>query len=187
MKIEHSKQFTVIHRILHWMIALFMVILFITGFLRMKWMGKRTVIGAIEQNIPNTITQEQKLSIAKAILSPMWHWHQRAAYAMLILFAIRIIYMIIKGIRFPNPFKKGINIKECLQGSVYLVFYIFIAIFIITGFYLKWGDGALKECMETIHKWAVYVFPVFIVLHLMGITISELSNKKGITSRMFGG
>ncbi|WP_419870464.1 cytochrome b/b6 domain-containing protein [Chryseobacterium sp. CT-SW4] len=187
MKTEDQKTFTAIHRILHWLIAVLMTVLFITGFLRMKWMGKRTILSAIEQHAPDVVTQEQKLSIAKTILSPMWHWHEWAAYGILVVFGIRIIYMILKGIRFPNPFQKGIPTKERLQGLIYIVFYIFIAVFVITGFYLKWGDGSLKKPMETVHKWALYVFPIFIVIHLLGIAIAELGSKKGIVSRMLGG
>ncbi|WP_292010505.1 cytochrome b/b6 domain-containing protein [Chryseobacterium sp.] len=187
MKKEISTRFPGVHRLLHWLIAISMTLLFITGFLRMKWMGKKTILNAIEQNVPNLISQEQKISIAKTILSPMWHWHEWAAYAMLFLFGLRIIYMILGGIRFPNPFKRSVPAKERLQGLIYIIFYIFIAVFIITGFYLKWGDGSLKKPMEAVHKWALYVFPIFIVIHLIGIVISELSSKKGITSRMLGG
>ena len=48
MKTENKNQFTVIHRILHWSVALLMSILFITGFLRMYWMSKKTIIDTVE-------------------------------------------------------------------------------------------------------------------------------------------
>ena len=95
--------------------------------------------------------------------------------------------MIVKGIKFPNPFLKNQSTKERLQGFTYLLFYLFIAVSIITGFYLKWIDGDWKEPMEAVHKWAIYWFPIFILLHFSGILLGELTDKKGIASKMIGG
>ncbi|SKC11195.1 Cytochrome b/b6/petB [Sphingobacterium nematocida] len=95
--------------------------------------------------------------------------------------------MLLKGTRFPNPFIGKQSIKERLQGMTYILFYLFVAIAAITGFYLKWGDGDLKEPMETVHKLAIYWFPIFILVYIAGIVIAELTGKKGITSKMIGG
>jgi cytochrome b561 len=187
MKQENAKQFTVIHRVLHWSIAVLMVILFITGFLRMEWMGKPSITNAINQSAPNVLNAQQKSGIAKSIMEPMWEWHEVAAYILLAAFVLRLIYMAAKGIRFPKPFSRNNVFKERLQGWIYIVFYAFVAVASITGFYLKWIDGNLKGIMETVHKWAIYWFPVFILMHLAGIVIAECTNKKGITSRMIGG
>ena len=48
MKTDIKIQFTLIHRILHWIMAFAMPVLFITGFLRMYWMNKKHIIGIIE-------------------------------------------------------------------------------------------------------------------------------------------
>lgn len=168
--------------------AILMSLLFITGFLRMKWMGKSTILKAIEQNTQDAnITRQQMSGITRSILSPMWQWHELAAYMMLAVLAARLIYMAVKGTRFPNPLGHNLGLKERLHGSVYWVFYMFVVIATITGFYLQWGNGSLKEPMETVHKWAIYWFPVFILLHLGGIWIAELTTQKGITSKMIGG
>ena len=188
MKIKN--QFTLIHRVLHWSAALLMLILFTTGFLRMYWMSKKTIINAVgtgmrSQNIYPE--KEQLIAIAKTIQEPMWQWHEYAAYIIFFAFLTRVVYMIIEGIKFPNPFVKDQSAKERSQGLIYIVFYLFVSISIITGFYLKWIDGDWKEPMETIHKWAIYWFPIFILLHFTGILIGELTNKKGIVSRMIRG
>ncbi len=188
MEEKSVKRYTMIHRGLHWLIAVLMFVLYITGFLRMQWMGKRAVLQAFEKNsLGETLSKEQMLDVARSILSPMWKWHELAAYIMLGAFAIKLVYMVIKGIRFPNPFSKNIALKERLQGFVYVLFYLFIGITTFTGFFLEWGGGSLKEPMEAIHKWALYLFPIFILLHLIGIWIAEITDKKGVTSRMIGG
>lgn len=150
-------------------------------------MGRKPIVAVIEQDAPGIMTKEQTMAIANDILNPMWQWHEYAAYIIVFFFLMRIAYMLLKGTRFPNPFIGKQSIKERLQGMTYILFYLFVAIAAITGFYLTWGDGDLKEPMETVHKLAIYWFPIFILVHIAGIVIAELTGKKGITSKMIGG
>lgn len=190
MKTALQNKFTASHRILHWSIALLMSVLFFTGFLRMYWMNKKAIISAIDTNLSNqniALEKDQLVPIAKSIQAPMWEWHELAAYIMAVAFILRILYVLFKGIQFPNPFAGNLFLKERLQGYVYLVFYVFVGVSTLTGFYLKWGDGTYKEPMEAAHKWAIYWFPIFIALHFIGILWAEQTHKKGITSKMIGG
>lgn len=182
-----QRKFTFLHRALHWIMALAMPVLFITGFLRMYWMSKDHIVTAIT-NKTSAIPKEQMASIVKTIREPMWQWHELFAHIMIFSFVARIIYMLIKGIRFPHPFKPHQSLKERFQGFTYVYFYLFVLISASTGiciekgFFPDWG-----EQIETIHKWGVYWFPIFIILHLAGVIIAELTGKKGITSKMIGG
>ena len=184
---EMSKKFTSLHRLLHWLMALALPILFITGFLRINWMNKNKMVSIIESKTA-AIPKELMTDIAKSIREPMWQWHVIFAYVMVFSFLARIIYMIVKGIRFPNPFKGNISLSERFQGFTYLYFYLFVFISAFTGacikqgFFPNWSDN-----LETIHKWGLYWFPIFIVLHFAGIVIAENSPKKGIASKMIGG
>lgn len=188
MTTKNKNRFTVIHRVLHWSIAILMFVLFITGFLRMYWMNKNHIVSIIENKTQNTLlSEEQMASIATSIREPMWQWHEYAAYIMFFVFSARVAYMFIKRIESPDPFVKNRSIKERAQKAIYLMLYFLIAVSIITGFYLKWVDGDWKEPMETVHKWAIYWFPIYILLHFAGILIGELTDKKGITSKMIGG
>lgn len=189
MKTKINLPFTSLHRLLHWALAGLMSVLFLTGFLRMYWMSKNTIIAAVEsatQRQQISMERESMLEIAKSILSPMWQWHELAAYLVLAAFAGRIVYMFLKGIRFPNPFSRQTNVKERLQGGTYMLFYLLVAVAAITGFYLKWESGEWKEPMEMLHKLAIYWLPAFLVLHFAGIWIAERLHK-GVSSRMIGG
>ncbi|SDL01461.1 Cytochrome b [Sphingobacterium mizutaii] len=182
-----QRKFSIFHRLLHWIMAFAMPVLFITGFLRMYWMGKNNIIPVLEKNVPG-ITKEQVSEIIKAIREPMWEWHELFAHIMIFSFLARIIYMLVKGIRFPNPFLKAQPLKERLQGLTYVYFYLFVLISAVTGICIEKGFfSQWKESIESIHKWGIYWFPIFVVLHLVGIFIAENSNKKGITSKMIGG
>ncbi|MDD3005022.1 cytochrome b/b6 domain-containing protein [Flavobacterium sp.] len=183
------KKFTIIHRLLHWLIAIAMFVLFITGFLRMYWMNKKGMVAIIESKTTSTPVAEEVLSdIASTIRQPMWEWHEIFANVMIVAFVARILYMLFKGIRFPNPFSRKIQFKERLQGFVYVYFYVFVFISAFTGICIenKFFD-AYHETIETVHKWGIYWFPIFIILHLAGIVLAEHTTKKGITSKMIGG
>lgn len=184
-----NKKFTVIHRLLHWLIALAMPVLFITGFLRMYWMNKNDMVAVIENKTSDTkLSKEVMTEIAKTIRAPMWEWHELFANVMIFAFITRILYMIFKGIRFPNPFNKKIVLKQRLQGFIYIYFYVFVFISAFTGICIQRGFfDAYHETIEMVHKWGIYWFPLFIILHLAGIAIIENSSKKGITSKMIGG
>lgn len=180
-------KFTPLHRFLHWLIAIAMSVLFFTGFLRMFWMNKHhmvSIIGSKTQALP----KEEMTEIAKAIREPMWEWHIIFAYVMIFAFLVRIIYLIAKGIKFPNPFSTKLPLKERLQGSIYLFFYAFVLISIVTGVFLKQGFfPEMKDSIETVHKLGIYWFPIFILLHIVGIIVAEYTNRKGISSEMISG
>jgi cytochrome b561 len=186
---EHNKNFTPLHRWLHWTIAIVISLSFITGFLHEFWMNKHYMANTIERGVQAVqLSHEHAIQLAETIRAPMWHWHVYAAYAMLFLFAARLVYMWIKGIKFPQPFKDKMTLIDWLEWLSYALFYFFVGINVVTGFYLLWGSNfEWKVWSATIHKWAIYWFPVFILLHFAGILIAEISNKKGITSKMIGG
>lgn len=186
---ESKPKFTALHRILHWTIAIAMPVLFITGFLRMFWMNKNSMVEVIASKTTTTPLPKDVMSdIAATIRHPMWEWHELFANIMIVAFIARIIYMLVKGIRFPNPFSKTLALKERLQGFVYIYFYTFVFISAFTGVCIEKGFlDSYHETIEMVHKWGLYWFPIFIVLHLAGIVLAEMSAKKGIASKMIGG
>jgi cytochrome b561 len=182
------KKYTVLHRLLHWIFALGMLVTFITGFLQMFWMGKKAISSAVTKNSLN-LAKQNLSSISDAIQEPMFQWHVYFAYVITFAFIIRIIYMVAKGIKFPNPFSKTALNKDRFQGAIYLAFYVLIFVQIITGAILKYDlfSKSIGHLSSTIHTYAVYWMPIFILLHFTGVTISENTNREGITSKMIGG
>jgi cytochrome b561 len=145
---KSKQKFTIFHRSLHWIMALAMPVLFITGFLRMHWMNKNHIAGIIESKT-SAIPKEQMIDIAKSILEPMWQWHEVFAHIMIFSFLARIIYMLVKGIRFPNPFQIKIPLKERLQGFTYVYFYLFVffqplQVFVLKKDFFRNGKKVLK-------------------------------------------
>lgn len=183
-----KEQFPLLHRLLHWAMALLMLLLFVTGFLRMEWMSKKAVVSAIEQNTQGVeLSKQQKLGAARTLMHPMWEWHERAAYVFVLLLLIRLVYVAIKGKRFPCPWTRGCTAQQRIQGALYLLFYFFVLVNALTGFYLMWVDGDLKGQFEKIHKLAIFWFPAFFLLHLLGVIKAETTDKKGLVSQMIAG
>ena len=109
------KKFTATHRIIHWVIAISMFVLLATGFLRMYWMGRKTISAAINNELTAkglALPEESVRAIAKSIINPMFEWHVNFAYVLVFAFVLRIVYMLVKGIKFPNPFSNTASGKE---------------------------------------------------------------------------
>lgn len=185
---ETIPKYTAFHRILHWLMALAMPILFLTGFLRMFWMNKVQIVSIIREKTTSVLTDAQMSEIAKAIREPMWQWHVVVAHIVIFSLVARLIYMWIKGIRFPNPFEKKLSAKERMQGIVYVGFYAFVFVSAATGIILKQGFfPQLHEQVESLHKLGLFWFPFFVILHFGGIILAEVADKKVVVSKMIGG
>lgn len=188
MNDKNTPKFTGLHRILHWTMAFSMLVLLITGFLRMYWMGKKAFFSAVNSQQEIEMTKDQAMVIYKSIRNPMWQWHELFANIMILAFIIRIIYMLVKGIRFPNPFQAKLAVKQRLQGLVYVYFYLYVFMASFTGVCMEYKLlSAYEDTFESAHKLSVYLFPIFVVLHFAGIALAENSTQKGITSKMIGG
>lgn len=184
---KDKQTFTPLHRLLHWTLAISVSGVFLTGFLRLYWMNKDKVVGIIS-GTSDLLSKDEMVGIAKNIQVSMWQWHIIFAYIIVGAFIIRIIYMLIKGIRFPDPFNKQLSFIERFQGGIYILFYLFVAFNIFSGSYHMWmPKSEFRTAITMIHKWAVYWFPIFLILHLGGVYLAEKSSHKGISSKMIGG
>lgn len=155
----------------------------------MYWMNKKEMVNVIvTKTQAHPIPEDVVSDIASTIRQPMWEWHEIFSNVMIVLFIVRIIYMLIKGIRFPNPFNRLLPLKERIQGMVYIYFYVWVSIAAFTGICIhNHFLDSYHDQIEMVHKWGIYWFPIFIVLHLLGIAIAENTTKKGISSKMIGG
>ena len=179
-----------IYRILHWAIAFTFILLLITIFLRLTWMNKNNVAAIIQdflKDTDQTLSQDQLIDLAKKIRKPMWIWHIYLGYILTGLFSLRFMLPFFGQMKFQNPFDKNLTIKEKFQKWVYIVFYICVAISLITGLIIEFGAENLKETMEEIHVLSIYYLIGFIVIHIGGVLMAEFTNQKGIISRIVSG
>lgn len=180
-------------RIIHWSISGVFLFIMLTIFLRQQWMNKDQVGDIIQANLAkrdihlsNAITAK----IGKSIRAPMWQWHQVSGYILLSLYIIRMFILRIEGASFSNPFKKKLRLKERIKSSIYLLFYLCFGTSLFTGLLVVWapkGWYKVHRVVVDIHIQAMYYAVTFVIIHLTGLVIAELTNNRGIISRMIHG
>ncbi|RXQ95633.1 cytochrome b/b6 domain-containing protein [Ancylomarina salipaludis] len=185
-----EKEYSKIYRIIHWAIAVSLVLLLATIFMRLTWMNKTNVANIIQDYLSGTdqvLSQKQLIVLAKKIRQPMWNWHIYIGYVLVGLFSIRFILPIFGYIKYQNPLRKNLTPKLRFQKGLYIIFYICIIISLATGLIIEFGPKTIKSLMEEIHVLSIYYLIPFIVIHWAGVFIAEFSDQKGIVSRMISG
>jgi len=185
-----SKGFNITHRLLHWSIALCIVVLLGTALLHITWFGNNNLAKIILENLllfGSQITPGDASIIAKRIAEPMWQWHFYAGYALVGLYILRLVHLSIYGVQFPSPFNKKNTLKQRFQGCIYVLFYLLLGITTLTGALMLWGPTSWRWTSQIIHYQSHYYAMVFILLHFGGITVTELFMEKGVASKMIHG
>jgi cytochrome b561 len=185
-----TRDYTAIYRILHWAIAICMLLILVTIFLRLTWMNKEHVADIIQNYLTTTdqvLSREQSIVLAKQIRKPMWQWHVYLGYVLTGLYCIRLALPFLGHMKFSNPFNTQLTLKVKFQFWVYLVFYVCVAVSLTTGLLIEFGPKDLKEPMESIHVLSIYYLLTFIAIHLGGVLMAEFTNQQGIISRIVSG
>lgn len=182
--------YTRLYRVFHWTIAISFFLLLITIFLRLTWMNKNSVAGIIGTYLDETgqtLTQDQLLTLAKQIREPMWKWHLYIGYFLAGIFSLRFILPLFGILKFQNPLLKKLKMKERFQKWVYVAFYLGVTLSLATGLLMEFGPRSLKDTLEGVHVLSLYYLIPFILIHLAGVITAEISEQKGIVSRLLGG
>ncbi len=185
-----TRNYPIIFRIMHWSIAICLMAMLFTIFLRSTWMNKNNIALIIQDYLATTdqsLSREQVITLAKKIRTPMWDWHIYMGYALVGLYSIRILLPFLGQMKFPNPFDLSLTTKEKFQYWVYIVFYVCVAISLTTGLIIVLGPKNLKESMEQIHVLSIYYLLGFIVLHIGGVLFAEFTTQHGLISRIISG
>ncbi|TWP23756.1 cytochrome b/b6 domain-containing protein [Apibacter muscae] len=186
----NNYKFSLIHRLLHWSMALTIIFILITIFLRLGWMNKNIMATIIFNNLQENnikITQKEAVSIAKNIRGNMFNWHVYIGYVLLGLYLLRITYIIIKKGKFRTSSLIKYSLKKKFQSLVYLIFYIGLGITLITGLLIQNAPKEYAQSLKSIHQLSLYFMLIFLVFHMIGIFIGEKSTDKGIVSAMING
>lgn len=185
-----NRNYNAVYRIIHWSIALCMILLLGTIFLRLTWLNKDNLTSIIQSFLATTdqaLTHDQAITLAKQIRKPMWNWHIYLGYVLVGLYSLRLILSFFGKMKFSNPFNKALTLKEKFQFWVYMLFYFCVAISLITGLVIVLGQKNLKDTMEEIHVLSIYYLLAFIFIHFGGVFLAELTNQKGIISKIISG
>lgn len=178
------------YRIMHWLIAICMMLILFTIFLRLTWLEKNNVSQIIQEYLKSinvSLSEDQSILLAKKIRKPMWDWHIYLGYALVFLYCIRIALPFFGHMKFQFPWAQNLNSKEKFKLWVHLIFYIAVFVSLVTGLIIELGPKEYKKQMEGIHELSIYYLLAYIVLHFTGILIAEFGENKGIISRIING
>jgi len=184
------RNYSVVYRIIHWAMALCMLLILATIFLRLTWLNKDNVANIIQNYSASTdqvLSHDQSLALARQIRKPMWQWHIYLGYTMTALFGLRLLMPFFGQMKFINPLNKKFTLKNKFQYWVYAVFYVCVATSLFTGLMIEFGPENIKDPMEEIHVLSIYYLVAFLILHFGGVLLAEFSNQKGIISRIVSG
>jgi cytochrome b561 len=187
---SEPKDYSVVYRLLHWSIAICMILLLGTIFLRLTWMNRENVADIIQDYFsanPNTLTRDEMVLLAKKIRKPMWEWHIYLGYVITGLFSLRMILPLFGEMKFANPFNPELKPLVKFKLWVYIVFYCCLAVSLTTGLIIEFGPETMEETMEEIHELSIYYLVSYMVLHLGGVLFAEFSDDQGIISRIVSG
>ncbi len=185
-----ARDYPVVYRIMHWAIALCMLFLLLTIFLRTTWMSRESMADIIQGYAAEkgiAMDNDMAGGLARRIREPMWNWHIYTGYVLVGLFAIRFALPLFGTMRFANPLGKQLSAKVKFQYALYLVFYACVAVSLTTGLFIKFGPESLEEAMEEVHVLSIYYLLTFIGLHLGGVFLAEFTDQQGIVSRIVSG
>lgn len=185
-----TKTYSPIYRIMHWAIALCMMFLLLTIFLRLGWMNKNSMALIMKDYLSENgvqLSDEQLVDMAKKVRKPMWQWHVWIGYVLVCLYSIRLLLPFIGEMKITNPLKAEHSTKQKIQYWTYLIFHICVVISLVTGLLIVWGPDSLHDTSEEIHILSIYYLLTFIFLHFGGILLAEFSEQKGIISRIING
>ena len=185
-----NRNYSVIYRIMHWAMALCIIFLLLTIFLRLTWMNKDHMADIIQSYLADTnksLSRKEIIVLAKQIRKPMWNWHSYTGYILTGLFSLRLTLPFFGKMKFSNPLDKQFPLKIRIQYWVYLIFYACLAISLITGLIIEFGPKNMKDIMEEIHVLSIYYLIPFLIIHLGGVLITEFTSQPGIISSIVSG
>ena len=185
-----KREYSTIFRIMHWAIAICMLFMLLTIFLRMNWMNKNNVADIIQNYLSNTeqvLSDDEAIVLAKQIRKPMWEWHVYIGYVLVGLYSLRLLLPFLGMMKFTNPFRSDIDIKARIQFLIYIIFYICVGISLFTGMMIVLGPKSLKSAMESVHILSIYYLVIYILLHFGGVLYAEFTNQPGLVSKIISG
>jgi len=178
-------------RIWHWLNAITILGLLGTFFLRKTFLSWRTnselIIQKFELEAIEVSTEIAKAT-AKAIRAPMWEWHIIFGYILAGLIIFRIVIFLKEGL----SYKDTSSLHRTSITVLYTIFYLLVTFMAISGIILNLGaDYSLSKdllhSIKDIHEYVAWFFVFFVPFHIGGVVVAELTDEKGLISKMFSG
>ncbi|RSK47385.1 cytochrome b/b6 domain-containing protein [Hymenobacter rigui] len=190
-------------RIWHWInsgLVLFqlMTILFLFVVLKVKGLAPDFSKRLAEKGI--NMAPDQLRGLSSVVAHRIWDWHIWAGILISILLAYRVVvsfrqrgsqrtaakiaHLQAQAAQGDTAAKKGVLVRYS-----YRVFYVVLAVMVLTGLILVFEDyfRSIEHLCKEIHEVTMYAVIAFVVAHIFGVFRAEVTDAPGIVSGMING
>jgi len=200
---------SVMIRIWHWLTFLIISGSIITVLINSTMTNQRKNITMVQEQLKSrniVVTEDQAFAVTREYEDKFWGVHKLFGYCLAFLFISRIII----ELTLPGDEKLNTRIKNALGlfrkkeedwkeyrhylriKYTYLLFYLLLFCMAITGLCLAFGRdlGIPREvgkAIREIHSFGQYFMYGFVIVHLCGVLIADITNNKGLVSGMING
>jgi len=201
------KRYTYQIRLWHWLNAIIIFGLLLTVLINHILFSVDEQTANIKEMLKNTgaiVSTTQARAVAHGMEDKVWDLHIYLGYALATLFLYRICHEVLtkSSTSFVANLQKTWRVyltkkvkstrHELAIKILYLFFYGLLLVMVLTGLSISFDDelGAAKAYrhgLKEIHGFCMYLILGFILLHLIGVFLGELKDKKGIVSAMISG
>jgi len=183
-------KYSALFKLWHWLSAFVVLGLLGTVFLRKTFLSWRTNSEILMTELSGfgvEITAEQAKHLAKAIREGMWDWHIILGYALVSLVLFRIYLYFTKAVN--KESFSSLSLHKKFVQILYYVFYATLFFMAVSGVVLVFGEELslgkeLIHDIKEIHELVFNFILFFTVVHIAGVVVAELTNEKGIISKM---
>ena len=174
------------------------------------WLNALIITGSLVTVLINSTLFEDHSAEARSIMETLedkvWSVHIYFGYALAALFLFRIVQEIRQRHNqkflyklthvYKDYFVERRNMEvakhELIVKMLYIIFYMLLAIMVITGLTLAFEDqlGIPRKLAHTIkdfHGFCMYLIIAFAGLHIIGVIMAEKKDSSGIVSDMING
>jgi len=202
---EHSAAI----RIWHWLTFLIISGSIITVLINSTLTNQRANVPMVQEQLKSknvVVTEDQAFAVTREYEDKFWGIHKLLGYSLAFLLIARSIIELTQ----PGEEKIKTRIKNALglfrkrDGNRmdyrhylgvkygYLLFYLLLSCMAITGLCMAFGRdlGLPREISRTlreIHSFGQYLMYAFVIIHLSGVLIADITNNKGLVSGMING
>jgi Ni/Fe-hydrogenase 1 B-type cytochrome subunit len=202
---EHS----VMIRIWHWLTFGIISAIIITVLLNSTLFNQRRNIPMVQDQLKAKgiiVSEDQSFAVTREYEDKLWGIHKLLGYGLAFLLFSRVIIELTQPgeEKISSRIKKALGLLRKKDGDwkeyrhyllvkySYLLLYILLFCMAVTGLGLAFGrelgfSRGLHGIIKEIHSFGQYLMYAFVIIHLCGVIIADITKNRGLVSGMING
>jgi len=196
-------------RIWHWLTFLVMVFSLFSVLIGNVILKPNVISPMVQENLQHSgvqISEKQAHGVAHEIKDIIWTWHKIIGYGLGLLLIFRFFIEFAQSkeermaVRIQNA-KIGLkdpsldtnDLKHFIWvNRAYVLFFLLLSFMAITGLGMAYEDDVpwldhIKKLNHNLHGLGQYAMYAYLLIHVTGVVISDMTKHKGLVSGMING